>query len=722
MALLHWKTGAVGAYFDPANWVEGVPPGPGDTTIIADPSGPNFYPVGVNPSFSSSIGVSAPPGDTITGQTIDFTPTTASTTTPQLSNTLFAAGTTINVTGLGTQNILAWFQNTFQGAVNIGDAVNSGRLELTLLHQPTGLPAALAANAGVITIAGDSVFHISPFFFANAPGPFFDGLANFDNNGAIAVAPGGELVESQASIALGSGPIGSDVGPYSWTFNNNGLIGVQGGGNRTTLALLETNVAGNGSIVLDGGTSTDPVWTQLRITGTVGGGSFDLRDASIVIGDALGGTVNTGGAITFKDGNSFALLESPFDPFAMPITGFQAGDTIALAHGHSGFLDSTYSYNWDQPTHQLTIFETPTFLPTFELARLTLNGTYGANDFTLIDNTGLPTVPGAVSINSSGTFITPFQLDITTIDTPPPAPNIVSGTIGGDLIYGLSDHDPRLAYDEIFYGNGGADIIYAGGGNDWVWASASENSNVTFFGQDGNDVLVGFGGNDWLQGDAGNDTLISGVGNDTLLGGAGNDSLWGGAGDDNLQGGDGNDVLVGGLVGEPGNDWLFGNAGNDVLIGGNGINTLIGGDGDDQLWSSSAGDALNAGSGADLLVSTPATAGGATSIDPGLDAARDQVILESNGTKPQDILTSGQSAVQTSAGTDVIWNFSANADRLLVRAGDHTGALQSSFGSFPQFAGLSGTLLTNGGNPAVFLAAANMNAADLIASGALVLL
>ena len=49
----------------------------------------------------------------------------------------------------------------------------------------------------------------------------------------------------------------------------------------------------------------------------------------------------------------------------MPITGFRAGDTIALAHLGTGLLGSTYSYNWDQPTHQLTIFETPGFSATF---------------------------------------------------------------------------------------------------------------------------------------------------------------------------------------------------------------------------------------------------------------------------------------------------------------------------------------------------------------------
>jgi len=33
MAVLHWKIGAVGAYLDSANWIEGVAPGAGDTAI-----------------------------------------------------------------------------------------------------------------------------------------------------------------------------------------------------------------------------------------------------------------------------------------------------------------------------------------------------------------------------------------------------------------------------------------------------------------------------------------------------------------------------------------------------------------------------------------------------------------------------------------------------------------------------------------------------------------
>src|SRR3954453_3912431 len=149
----------------------------------------------------------------------------------------------------------------------------------------------------------------------------------------------------------------------------------------------------------------------------------------------------------------------------------------------------------------------------------------------------------------------------------------IFGTNIAETIYGTDDHDSNLAYDEVFYGNGGSDIIYAGGGNDWIWASSDDISNVIFSGQDGDDVLVGFGGNDWLQGDAGADILIGGAGNDTLFGETqgysplyyfdrpSNDGLWGGDGDDRLYGMLGDDLLVGDIDGETGNDWLFGDIG-----------------------------------------------------------------------------------------------------------------------------------------------------------------
>ena len=105
MRVLNWKIGAVGAYLDPANWVEGVAPGPGDTANIPGGSGPEFYPPDVDPDFLSNLGEPAPPGDTIASETINFTPVASTNVLPQLSNTTFAANTALNVAGPGTQNI-----------------------------------------------------------------------------------------------------------------------------------------------------------------------------------------------------------------------------------------------------------------------------------------------------------------------------------------------------------------------------------------------------------------------------------------------------------------------------------------------------------------------------------------------------------------------------------------------------------------------------------------
>src|SRR5829696_9712852 len=58
----------------------------------------------------------------------------------------------------------------------------------------------------------------------------------------------------QASFAPRPGPNLTTPKPDKSVINN-GQIRVQGGGNRSTLAVLETNLTGNGSIFLDGGTS-----------------------------------------------------------------------------------------------------------------------------------------------------------------------------------------------------------------------------------------------------------------------------------------------------------------------------------------------------------------------------------------------------------------------------------------------------------------------------------
>ena len=176
--------------------------------------------------------------------------------------------------------------------------------------------------------------------------------------------------------------------------------------------------------------------------------------------------------------------------------------------------------------------------------------------------------------------------------------DILTGTSGGDSIFGYAGNDTlkALARDDYLDGGTGADKMYGGDGNDTyivdnqadrviefanggidtietrlksvVLSANVENLTFTNSGHHsgtGNgldNVLTGGAGNDSLDGRGGDDTLYGGAGNDSLVGSDGNDTLFGESGQDKLLGGAGNDVLDGGLS----SDVLLGASGNDVYI------------------------------------------------------------------------------------------------------------------------------------------------------------
>lgn len=167
------------------------------------------------------------------------------------------------------------------------------------------------------------------------------------------------------------------------------------------------------------------------------------------------------------------------------------------------------------------------------------------------------------------------------------ADDVLNGTGGKNIIYGLLGDDKISAGEDndIVKGGLGDDQINGGNQSDALYG---EQGDDNIFGDDGNDIAYGGVGNDFLDGGTGNDFLYGGAGRDTLKGGAGNDFLKGANGDDVLNGGAGNDKLYGGaghdkLSGGGGNDELFGNRGNDSLSGGSGKDVLDGGLGDDEL-------------------------------------------------------------------------------------------------------------------------------------------
>ncbi|MFD3189739.1 calcium-binding protein [Sedimentitalea sp. HM32M-2] len=120
-------------------------------------------------------------------------------------------------------------------------------------------------------------------------------------------------------------------------------------------------------------------------------------------------------------------------------------------------------------------------------------------------------------------------------------------------------------------------LDFADSENDLLLSGGAQDDQIT--GGDGDDSISGGDGSDMLLGQSGDDTLLGGAGDDVLLGHDGADLLQGGAGDDELHGVDGDDTLLGGA----GDDLLHGGQGDDILTGGMGQDVLFGGAGDDLI-------------------------------------------------------------------------------------------------------------------------------------------
>jgi hypothetical protein len=138
---------------------------------------------------------------------------------------------------------------------------------------------------------------------------------------------------------LDSGEL-EDSGSDGSALINNGTIVVQGANGKNTLAQLNANVTGLGTIVVE----NCFLWVS-------------TASPFLGLGDA-----------------SSAL------PFGMPISGFRAGDKIAITRQED---NETYTPVWDQDNQQLTILASKQYnlQVAVPLAIFMLEGTYGPNDF-----------------------------------------------------------------------------------------------------------------------------------------------------------------------------------------------------------------------------------------------------------------------------------------------------------------------------------------------------
>jgi hypothetical protein len=407
-ATLTWQAGFAGNYTDPAHWIGGIAPGPGDTAVITGPQ-PYFTDLQM-----------ATQGDTISGQTIDFNAGPAySQRNPLLGflgQTTFAPDTTLNVTGPGQTEMVAYYNNALNGTINVGTPAAAGTLMINPMcygYSSTYTPT--TTNNGAITISDQSLFWIYPYASGLiavvgpdgrvhlAEGTGYGGPANFANNGLIIVSPGGNLVDSG---------LPEDSGSYGSALVNNGTLRVQGANGKNTVATINANVTGQGTIVLDGGDANQTRSTRIIFTGNVSGQNIRVRKAGVLTKDAFGLDRVTGGKLTFEDENCFLWVStqsawlpagtaSAALPFGMPISGFRTGDMIAITRQME---NETYTPVWDQANQQLTLLATNRSDPpvTAPIAMFTLEGTYGPNDFqvTVINQPGTYLVEIATTNNS----------------------------------------------------------------------------------------------------------------------------------------------------------------------------------------------------------------------------------------------------------------------------------------------------------------------------------
>jgi Ca2+-binding RTX toxin-like protein len=175
----------------------------------------------------------------------------------------------------------------------------------------------------------------------------------------------------------------------------------------------------------------------------------------------------------------------------------------------------------------------------------------------------------------------------------------------------------------------------------------------TLYGGSGNDSLPGddngaTSGDDFIPGTGSDDVLYAQYGDDTIYGGTGADVLYGNQGNDMLRGEDGNDTIFGGQQ----SDDIVGATGHDVLYGNFDADLIEGDEGDDIIFGGQSDDIISGGLGNDWLF----------------------------GNRGDDSLTGGlgQDTIQfnfaISAGTDIIYDFTAGEDSIVVTNSAGTGA------------------------------------------------
>jgi Ca2+-binding RTX toxin-like protein len=332
-------------------------------------------------------------------------------------------------------------------------------------------------------------------------------------------------------------------------------------------------------------TTVEPFWNRtVTITATDDDGgtsrvTFPLWLNPVV---QLPGGRGTNSAVLSHNGDNIQVLNNKKVLFSEPQGSFRAlkilgaarkSDTLTVAGSAMGPLSGLGRIVFDGGTGS-------------SLDTLVLNGTSGADTFTVGDSSVLLGVDQPVRVDVGGierltlngaggddTFQVSGLGTRTTIADSPGNDVVDFSTATTAVKIDLASNSPQrifapanvnanatlvlMEFPKILRGTRHDDVIHGTSGSDCIYGL---DGNDTIYGRGGRDTLFGGPGDDWLHGDAGSDTLVGGAGNNVLLGGAGDDVL--NALDDTDAAG--RNLLIGG----PGADTLRGGPGEEVLIGG----------------------------------------------------------------------------------------------------------------------------------------------------------
>lgn len=457
-----------------------------------------------------------------------------------------------------------------------------------------------------------------------------------------------------ASSAAKTAYINGGVGDDTIDGAENGLLTVAGGYGDDSITLDSGN--SDGLVIYGGNDLTDP---------TDGDDTINFDSAGKVSAYGNGGN----DTITAEDVNDDSLINAGVGNDTIVVSGLTAGNiTVTGADGDDTF-DITTSGNSN--TVVITDFAAT------ELLNLDVNGA-AATDLTVATSNGRITITDGTDVvllsayagvlNSgnlnyaSGELVANFGGAADTLD----------GSAGNDYILAGSNGD---TFDSL----AGNDKLTGGAGNDTFGFDADDlTTNDTIDGAAGNNTLqftadnnggavtdadftnilnvqtVLFDDVNWTNTftfgneaeQAGFNTFTSsGTGanavtiilnsaydlNATITGGAAGDTL-------NASGMDGTETVS--IDGAAGDDTINGGAGADTLNGGTGADDLLGNGGADSIVGGTGADDITGGTGADTLTG-------------GADA-------------DNFIFTNGADSGTTVATIDVITDFNANADKIVI--------------------------------------------------------